>query len=67
LSWSGNRSEYIARAFFELLPLTIQASKPCFSPKSIDKGTRNLPEIAKALEGMKFGITFLTPENLTEP
>jgi hypothetical protein len=67
LSWSGNRSEWIAQAFFDLLPVTIQASKPWMSAQSIDKGTRSLQEIAKALDGIKFGITFLTPENLTEP
>jgi hypothetical protein len=66
LSWSGNRSKHVAKAFFELLPVAIQASKPWMSDQSIDKGTRSLPEIAKALDGMKFGITFLTPENLAE-
>jgi len=67
LSWSGSRSKWIADAFFEWLPLTIQSSKPWMSAQSIEKGTRSLQEIAKALDGIKVGITFLTPENLTEP
>ena len=65
LSWSGNRSRWIAETFREWLPLTVQASKPWMSVKDIDKGTRSLQEIAKALEGVKFGIAFLTPENLS--
>ncbi len=67
LSWSGTRSRWIAEFFFEELPLTIQACKPWISQRSIEKGARSLPEIGKALEGVKFGITFLTPENLSEP
>jgi len=34
------------------------------SNTDIDKGSRGLEEIGKALEGMKVGIICLTPENL---
>jgi len=67
LSWSGIRSKWIAETFREWLPLTLQACKPWMSAKDIEKGTRSLQEIAKALQGVRFGISFLTPENLTEP
>ena len=67
ISWSGERSKIIAEAFFEWLPMVIQSAKPWMSGLSIDKGSRSLVEIAKALDGIKLGITFLTPENLEEP
>lgn len=37
------------------------------SSASIDKGSRGLVEIGKALDGIRVGVTFLTPENLREP
>ena len=37
------------------------------SDTEIDKGSRGLAEIARALEGMKIGISCLTPENLEAP
>jgi hypothetical protein len=67
ISWSGDRSEGIARAFFDWLPMVIQSAKPWMSGVSIDKGSRGLVEIANALDGIRVGVTFLTPENLSEP
>jgi hypothetical protein len=67
ISWSGDRSKPIAEAFFEWLPMVIQCAKPWVSSASIDKGSRGLVEIAKALDGIRVGVTFLTPENLKEP
>ena len=37
------------------------------SEREVQKGTRGLHEIARALEGIKVGITCLTPENLGAP
>lgn len=37
------------------------------SDQDIEKGTRGLTEVGKALEGMKVGIICLTPENLDAP
>jgi hypothetical protein len=37
------------------------------SDTDIEKGSRGLEEVGRALEGMKVGIICLTPENLTEP
>src|SRR5579871_4262542 len=42
-------------------------SRPWFSTLSIDKGSRPLDEIAKALDSIEIGISCLTPENLTAP
>jgi len=37
------------------------------SDTDIEKGSRGLDEVAKALEGIKVGVVCLTPENLNEP
>src|SRR5712692_4040989 len=65
ISWSGERSKYAAEALREWLPIVLQAAKPWISSSDIDKGSRGLDEIGRALEGMKIGIICLTPENLT--
>lgn len=67
ISWSGERSKFIADAFYEWLPMAVQSVKPWMSSHSIGKGSRGALEIAKALDGTKVGLTCLTPENLTEP
>jgi hypothetical protein len=67
ISWSGDRSKLIAEAFREWLPMVIQSAKPWMSSANIDKGSRGLLEMAKALDGIKVGISCLTPENLTAP
>lgn len=67
ISWSGNRSQHVAHALRDWLPMVLQAAKPFMSKKDIDKGSRWHIELAKALEVMKVGIICLTPENLTAP
>jgi len=67
ISWSGQRSRWIAETLRDWLPMIVQAANPWMSATDIDKGSRGLPEITKALDGMKVGITCLTPENLSEP
>ncbi len=67
ISWSGGRSKAVAEALREWLPAVIQTAKPFMSEMDIDKGSRGLNEVVKALEGIKVGITCLTPENLQEP
>jgi hypothetical protein len=67
ISWSGDRSKLIADALYEWLPMVLQSAKPWMSGANIEKGSRGLLEMAKALEGIKVGISCLTPENLVEP
>jgi hypothetical protein len=67
ISWSGRRSQLIADALRGWLPLVIQAAKPWMSDADVQKGSRGLHEIALALEGIKLGISCLTPENLRAP
>jgi hypothetical protein len=66
ISWSGKRSEWVAEALKDWLPTVIQTARPWLSTRDIEKGTRGLSEMNKALNGMGFGISCLTPENLDE-
>ncbi|SRR6266550_399781 len=65
ISWSGERSRYVAAALRDWLPMVLQAAKPFMSKKDIDKGSRWHIELARALEVTKVGIICLTPENLS--
>jgi len=47
--------------------MIVQTAKPWMSESDIEKGSRGLHEVAKALDGIKVGITCLTPENLGAP
>jgi len=62
ISWSGERSKWVAEALHGWLPLVVQAAKPWMLAKSIDKGTRGLAEVNAGLSGMKIGIDCLTPK-----
>lgn len=64
ISWSGERSKWVAEALHSWLPKVIQSSRPWLSTQDIEKGTRGLSEMSNALNGMGFGISCLTPENL---
>jgi TIR domain-containing protein len=64
ISWSGERSRCAAEALREWLGTLLQNAKPWMSDTDIEKGSRGLDEIARALEGMKVAIICLTPENL---
>jgi hypothetical protein len=44
--------------------MVIQRAKPWMSANDIEKGSRGLNEVSKALEGIRVGIVCLTPENL---
>jgi len=67
IGWSGARSRAVAEALREWLPAVIQTAKPFMSESDIDKGSRGLDEVVKALEGIRVSVMCLTPENLTEP
>ncbi|MCI0662204.1 MAG: toll/interleukin-1 receptor domain-containing protein [Acidobacteria bacterium] len=63
ISWSGPQSRAIAEALSGWLRLTIQAVAPFYSPE-MEKGINWSTEIDNSLEGTRFGIVCLTPENL---
>lgn len=67
ISWSGNRSKYIAEALRTWLKDVIQSIEPWVSSEDIRKGDRWNIKVAKNLEKASFGILCLTRENLSEP
>ena len=67
ISWSGSRSEAVAKALYEWLPKVIQVVRPWMSKPDIDKGSRWAEKLAEQLEKTSVGIICLTPENITAP
>ena len=67
ISWSGSRSEHIAKSLRTWLPMVLQDVDPWMSQSDIDKGTAGVFEIAKQLKACDFGIFCLTPENRDVP
>ena len=67
ISWSGDRSQRVAHALRDWLPLLIQSLNPWFSAEDIDKGTRWLNDLSTQLEKQGFGLVCITPENANSP
>ena len=65
ISWSGNKSEGIAKILKQWIPCVIQSVEPYFSSADIDKGARWSTDIAKELQDASFGILCVTKENLS--
>jgi hypothetical protein len=53
-----------AEALYKWIPKVLQCVRPWMSRKSVEPGSRGLNEVARALEGIKVGITCLTRDNL---
>ena len=66
ISWSGERSRYVAEALRGWLPVVLQTVKPWMSA-DVEKGTRWETEISARLDEADVGIICLTPENLSSP
>lgn len=67
LSWSGERSRYLAKSFNEWLPSVLQYVNPYMSEQDIGLGTRWSTDIEDNLRSNNFGIVFVTPENIDAP
>lgn len=67
ISWSGERSQALAQALRDWLPMVLHYADPWLSHSDIDAGERWANVIAKELETTKFGIICITRENLTSP
>jgi hypothetical protein len=67
ISWSGQRSLYVAKALREWLPDIIQYVEPWMSEEDIQAGAKWTPAINDQLSQTKFGIICLTPENQHKP
>ena len=67
ISWSGARSQALAQALHEWLPLVLHFVQPWLSQSDIAAGERWGTEVAKELEGSNFGIICVTRENVNAP
>jgi hypothetical protein len=67
ISWSGERSQALAKAIHSWLPLVLHYVEPWLSHSDIDAGERWGVEVAKELDASAFGITCITSENVTSP
>lgn len=67
ISWSGERSRFVADCLRSWLPLVIQSVKPWMSEQDISAGSRWLPEISNELSQARVGIICVTPENQLNP
>ncbi len=67
ISWSGERSRVLAQKLREWIPRVVQAARPWMSEADIEKGSRGLNELTKALYTMKVAVACLTPDNLEAP
>ena len=65
ISWSGNKSQEVAKVLKQWIPCVIQSVEPYFSSADIDKGARWSTDIAKELQDASFGILCVTKDNLT--
>ena len=67
LSWSGERSQALAQALREWLPLVLHYVDPWLSEADVAAGERWAQEVAKELDASNFGIICVTPENVAAP
>jgi hypothetical protein len=64
ISWSGPRSEVVAKALHTWVPQIINAVQPWLSTEDIRKGKAWIDELRAGIKGSKVGIICLTPGNL---
>ncbi len=67
ISWSGERSQSLAEALRDWLPLVLHYAQPWLSTSDIKSGDRWGIEIAKELQDTNFGILCVTKDNLNAP
>ncbi len=69
ISWSGegSKSQHVAKALKDWLPLMFQSVEPWYSKDDIYGGDRWNPEISEALDQTDFGILCLDKSNPDKP
>jgi hypothetical protein len=67
ISWSGQRSQALALALRDWIPLVLHYAEPWLSTSDIKSGDRWNIEVAKELQESKFGIICVTKDNLEAP
>jgi len=67
ISWSGERSRYVAEQLHRWLKDVMQTIEPWVSSEDIRQGARWTVDVARKLEEASFGILCLTRDNLDQP
>ena len=67
ISWSGDRSRYVAQSLADWIPDVFQDIGTWMSEQDIAAGSRWGDELAMELQSSDFGILCLTPENTAAP
>lgn len=67
LSWSGETSKKLALEFYKWIPKVLQTIHPYMSEDKIEYGERGFYSISKGLRDNKYGLIFLTKDNITAP
>ncbi|WP_136515129.1 toll/interleukin-1 receptor domain-containing protein [Geomonas edaphica] len=67
ISWSGERSKFVAEAIRNWLPKVLQTLRPWMSQEDISAGARWLTDVSSELSQAKVGIICVTPENQHNP
>jgi len=67
ISWSGERSMFVAAALREWLQMMLQAVDPWMSKVDVKAGGKWNPELERELSQAVFGITCITRSNLRAP
>jgi TIR domain len=67
ISWSGKRSNSLAEALRDWIPLVLHYVEPWLSQTDIEAGQRWAEQVAKELETSNFGIVCITQENVSSP
>ncbi len=67
IGWSGPRSEALAQALRDWMPLVLHYVAPWLSETDVAAGERWAEAIAKELEASNFGIICITRENVASP
>ncbi len=64
LGWSGARSQALAQALHDWIPLVLHYAEPWMSEKDIGAGARWEEAISKELEASNFGLMAVTRQNI---
>jgi hypothetical protein len=67
IGWSGERSQALAQALRDWLPLVLHYVEPWLSEADVAAGERWAQAVATELEASNFGIICITPENVGSP
>lgn len=67
ISWSGERSQALAQALHDWIPLVLHNVEPWLSEADIEAGDRWAEAVAKELADSNFGIICVTSENVGSP